>query len=114
MYGYLKNNKIRILAWNFKWNIPQWAGVLVDKRLDRPKSSWLNFFNFVPEIEILRSEGLLGKLGVIWKKKNIIFWWKIKFEIHFTFPSNLRFDDDLGVKFEDDEFAVPNLEDIEE
>ena len=58
---------IIILAWKFKWDIPQWAGVLVDKRLDRPKSSWLNFFNFVPEIEMLRSEGLFGKLGVIWK-----------------------------------------------
>ena len=32
----------------------------------------------------------------------------------FTFPSNLRFDEDLGVKLEDVEFAVPNREDIEE
>ena len=32
----------------------------------------------------------------------------------FTFPSNLRFDEDLGVKLEDVEFAVPKREDIEE
>ena len=47
-------------------------------------------------MEIPRSDGLLGKLGVI-------------------FPSILKFDEDLGVaKFDDVEFAVPNLEDIEE
>ena len=46
-------------------------------------------------MEIPRSEGLLGKLGVI-------------------FPSILKFDEDLGVKFDEVEFAVPNLEDIEE
>ena len=54
-------------------HLPQCAGVLADKRLDLPKSSWLNFFNFVPDIEIPRSEGLRGKLGVICKENNVCF-----------------------------------------
>lgn len=58
-------------------------------------SSWLNFFNLVPETEMPLSEGLLGKLGV-------------------TFPSILRLDEDLGVKTDELELAVPNLEDIDE
>jgi len=68
---------------------------LVDNLLVLPMSSWLNFFNLVPETEMPLSEGLLGKLGV-------------------TFPSILRLDEDLGVKTDELELAVPNLEDIDE
>lgn len=68
---------------------------MVDNLLVLPMSSWLNFFNLVPETEMPLSEGLLGKLGV-------------------TFPSILRLDEDLGVKTDELELAVPNLEDIDE